>query len=717
MVDEKYWGFIGFDEFKYERLWESDEESLLKTMTSSFGAAIKLNTALDELVKNNEELNNAVDKAQTAVKAKAEFLALMSHEIRTPMNGVIGMTGLLLDTVLTEEQKEYVETIRLSGDQLLVVINDILDFSKIESAKLDLEKQPFDLRDCIEDSLDLLATKAAEKGLDLVYLIENNTPIVINGDVTRLRQILTNLISNAIKFTDEGEVFIKASSANIDDKICEISFSVKDTGIGIPDEKMDRLFKSFSQVDASTTRNYGGTGLGLAISKRLTEMMNGHMWVESKPGNGSTFYFTIKAEQIPPQSKIYIKAKTPLIKGKRVLIVDDNKTNIKILTAQVEQWGMEYKAANSPSEALGIVAEDEKFDAAILDFHMPEMDGVKLAEKISKLKKGKDLPFIILSSIGKRDVTIDNLNLNISVITKPIRHHQLYDNLISNFKNGRRNKLKERITGDDLILAKNYKLKILLAEDNTINQKVALRIFEKLGYRIDVVANGFEVINAARNINYDIIFMDLSMPEMDGFTTTTNILEEFPENKRPVIVAMTANAFYEDKNECISKGMDDYIAKPLKLEEIHALVSDWAKKIYKKKEDLIEQLKNEKRPSQIIDESKITFINDIQTPQDVIFFIELLDIYITDMPKVIGKIKLAVDEKDHYKLRFYAHKLKGNSLTLGIDFFVKICSQLENAGKENKIDETTSQLCDALIHDFEKIIKELEIIRAKYSNM
>ena len=717
MVDEKYWGFIGFDECQYERWWESDEESLLRTMASSFGAAIKLNSALDELVKNNAELNYAVDKAQTAVKAKAEFLALMSHEIRTPMNGVIGMTGLLLDTNLSVDQKEYVETIRLSGDQLLVVINDILDFSKIESAKLDLENQPFDLRDCIEDSLDLLATKAAEKGLDLVYLIENNTPIVINGDVTRLRQILTNLISNAIKFTDEGEVFVKASAKDLDDKICEISFSVKDSGIGIPDEKMDRLFKSFSQVDASTSRNYGGTGLGLAISKRLTDMMNGEMWVESKPGKGSTFYFKIKAEQVPPQSKIYIKAKTPLIKGKRVLIVDDNKTNIKILTAQVEQWGMEFKAAATPSEALSIVSESDKFDAAILDFYMPEMNGVKLAEKISKLEKGKDIPFIILSSIGKKDVILENTKMNISVITKPVRHHQLYDHLISNFKTIRRAKLKERITGEELILAKNYKLKILLAEDNTINQKVALRIFEKLGYRIDVVANGYEVLNAIRNINYDIIFMDLFMPEMDGFTTTKNIHEEFPENKRPVIVAMTANAFYEDKSECLSKGMDDYIAKPLKLEEIYTVVSDWAKKINRKKEDIIEQLKKEKRPSQIIDESKITFINDIQTAQDVNFFIELLDIYISDMPKVIGKIKSAVDEKDFYKLRFYAHKLKGNSLTLGIDFFVKISSQLENAGKENRIDETTIQLCDALIFDFGKIIKELEFIRAKYSNM
>ncbi|HED05203.1 MAG TPA: hybrid sensor histidine kinase/response regulator, partial [Ignavibacteria bacterium] len=330
MVADKYWGFVGFDDCARERVWSDSEESLLITMALTLGAVIRRDNISEELIQKNKELDLTVIRAETAARAKSEFLALMSHEIRTPMNGVIGMTGLLLDTDINEEQKEFVETIRLSGDQLLVIINDILDFSKIESGKLELETQPFDLRDCIEDSLELVASKSGEKGLDLAYLIENNTPVTISGDVTRLRQILTNLINNAIKFTEKGEVFVSASAKKLEEyeNEYEIFFSVKDTGIGIPKDKINLLFKSFSQVDTSTTRNYGGTGLGLAISKRLAEMMGGKMWVESIEGEGSTFYFTIKADSVSSQSKIYLKHQSSQqLKGKRALIVDDNKTN------------------------------------------------------------------------------------------------------------------------------------------------------------------------------------------------------------------------------------------------------------------------------------------------------------------------------------------------------------------------------------------------------
>lgn len=715
LVDGQYWGFIGFDECNNDRVWTESEESILTTMALTIGAVIKRDKVKQELLDKNSALDEAVIKAEKAAKAKGEFLALMSHEIRTPMNGVIGMTGLLLDTELNEDQKDYVETIRLSSDQLLVIINDILDFSKIESGKLELEMQPFDLRDCIEDSLDLLASDASNKGLDLAYLIENTTPITINGDVTRLRQILTNLISNAIKFTDEGEVFIKAAAFKADNDKHKIIFSVSDTGIGIPEDKMGRLFQSFSQVDASTTRNYGGTGLGLAISRKLVEMMNGKLWVESKINEGTTFHFEITVDVVPSKSKVYFRGHNPTLKDKKVLIVDDNLTNRKILIAQTEYWGMKSRVIGDPKEALRLIENGENFDLVLLDYLMPEMDGAMLAKEIRNHFSAESLPIILLTSVGKKEYSKELEQLEISAfLTKPIKHNQLYETILSLFTE--KSKLSNKVKKPYPIvnnLAEKFPLKILVAEDNVVNQKVAQRILERMGYRVDVVANGIEAVNASKKIPYDLIFMDMLMPEMDGITASKVIKEKNRNSNCPKIIAMTANAMNEDREKCISAGMDDFISKPVRMKELNDILINWGNNIInaapsKQEHTLEEPLSN------IVNESDLLFIKEISSESDAKFFGELLDTYVQELPGMIKQIDSAIMNRDIKNLYFYSHKLKGSSMTLGINSIAVICEQLESHAKEQKIENKTEFLVKELVDKFERVIAELEIIKEKY---
>jgi PAS domain S-box-containing protein len=540
-------------------------------ITNRKNAEQAIRQAYDELEQTNKELIEAN-------KVKGQFLANMSHEIRTPLNAVIGMTGLLLDTQLNDEQRDFTETIQNSSDILLSLINDILDFSKIEAQKIELEKQPFDVRNCVEEALDLVASKAADKNLELACSIDEGLSTNVIGDVTRLRQIIVNLINNAIKFTEEGEVVVNVSGQLRDHNYYMLHFSVRDTGLGIPLDRQNRLFQSFTQVDASTTRKFGGTGLGLAISKQLSELMGGTMWLESSgiPGEGTTFHFTISTELSIEKE---VRADITALAGKRILIVDDNKTNKNILVQQTKSLQMIPTGAESGPEALEILKTNNQFDIAILDFHMPDMDGVMLAEEIRKLPEKISLPLILLSSFGYHLQKNLHLSNFVATLTKPIKFSQLHNALITVLKKNKTSVKKHHDINSipfDSNIGKQYPLKILLAEDNKVNQKVALRFLEKLGYRADVAFNGLEVLEALKRQFYEVILMDVQMPDMDGEQATIKIRKSFLPNEQPRIVAMTANAMISDREKYIAAGMDDYVVKPFKIEDlVRALVESY----------------------------------------------------------------------------------------------------------------------------------------------
>ncbi len=717
---ENLWGLLIVHQCSQPRHWRNFEVDFLTELGTQVGIALYQATLLEQEIQRREQLSQqnielvaARHEAETATKMKSAFLATMSHEIRTPMNAVLGMTGLLADTELSAMQRDFVETVLTSGENLLTLINEILDFSKLEANEMELEEIDFNLNTCVEEIADLLAMLAQSKGLEFASLINHSVPLDLRGDVGRLRQILTNLVSNAIKFTLTGEVIIKVSLKSETDSIANIEFRVIDTGIGIPLEAQKKLFHPFTQVDASTTRKYGGTGLGLAICKQLVDLMSGEIGINSEEKKGSQFWFTLPFVKQPVNEIAKLKSSREInLKDIRVLVVDDSETNCKILSYQLTAWQMRVDAVQGASLAIPILraalAEGDRYELVILDMQMPELDGEMLGALIKADPFLKDTKLIMLTSLNQKGGVNRGKALGFDAyLVKPVKQSRLLDALmevvaITTQGNG----LVYSYQDSPLVVAKDFnlskkrisKLKILIAEDSPINQKVALHQLRSFGYDADVAGNGKEVLDLLARINYDIILMDCQMPVMDGFEATMAIRKLDSDKKNTVIVAMTANAMKEDRDRCLACGMDDYLSKPTRKENLAQKLAEWETRIFAQNAIVssdvevtaiaVDNNQSNNYQSNNIDASlpliDWSYIDSIADGNEE-FKTELMQTFFESMQQNFAQLEQAVIENNYYDIQRVAHIIKGASGNLGVLSIAAIADDLERIGRNQNI--------------------------------